>query len=318
MTYRDSPDFTDTILGPISRPSRIEWQSQLSNHGATPIMLNNSETNYRGKFFPRGCRGWIESIEVYVESQHAFPLNIHIRLSPYPNMAPIHYLSPNLPAGWGPGWLTIPFNYFWSYDSLFIILQTGDDAQHWLAYDGEAPYDYYTGLTTVTFTTANRRLWIRVNLKGETAGDVPVSGTLNTIPLPNTMGMLHEYTHDDLDPAQEYTRTIITSPGRMTAFQCCIVKTVGTIVPANVEINWEIDGTIYTDTLAFYLEAVEAAVNIHAPLNFYVIDAVNERWCFAFNFPVSCRQYIRVRFRNTHGAGNSFKIATWQAAEVLR
>lgn len=316
--HPDQPDYSVPSLGPISKESRLSWRSQLSNNGTTPTEISPGPYHYHGKFFPRGCRGFIHELEIYVRNPAVVDDYVHVHFSPEPGMTNVFDVRLTVPALTDPGWITLTIDRFWNYDSLFIWMMVYVAGRVYINYDTGAPRDCYYSTDEENWVPYNRRLWIRVNFEGETAGDVPVSGTLNTIPIPNTMAMLHEFTSGDIDASEPYPRMITDRPGGMTAFQCCISKTVGTITPADIQITWDIDGTLYTDTLDFYLEAVEGVTNIHAPLNFYLINAEDEKWCFAFNFPVPCRQHIQVIFENLAALPNAFKVATWQAAEVLQ
>ena len=75
---------------------------------------------------------------------------------------------------------------FWHYDSIFIWVhecKAGVD----YAYDGRAPPDGYTGVAALSpWTPELRRYYFRMLYTGETAGDVPVSGTLSTVEIPHS------------------------------------------------------------------------------------------------------------------------------------
>jgi hypothetical protein len=54
-----------------------------------------------------------------------------------------------------------------------------------LGYDVGEPFDYYGSTDEVSWEFGNYRYWFRVNMSGETVGDLPVSGTVNTIEVPS-------------------------------------------------------------------------------------------------------------------------------------
>lgn len=205
--HPDQPDYSVPALGPISKESRLSWHSQLSNHGAAAVFRKVTGDYREGKFFPRGCRGFISTIDVY---SFAGPFNddtLRVYISPQPGIGPTYTADITVLAATGAAWRSAIFNKMWNYDSLFVWMVAIDDFCAW-AYDDGAPYDFYTWMpgcgefvTQATceaagceweidtchccWNSGNYRLWIRVNFTGETAGDVPVSGTINTIPIPS-------------------------------------------------------------------------------------------------------------------------------------
>jgi hypothetical protein len=84
-------------------------------------------------------------------------------------------------AAWRGVWL----RKFWNYDSMFIWVSSDDDLYGRLGEDAGAPYDYYESADEVSWSPYQYRFWFRVNVTGETVGDLPVSGTINTIAVPN-------------------------------------------------------------------------------------------------------------------------------------
>jgi hypothetical protein len=82
-------------------------------------------------------------------------------------------------------WRTVTVNRFWNYDSLFIWVSCDSDTYGGLGFDSGTPYDFYNSTDEVSWTFSNYRFWFRVNFSGETVGDLPVSGTVNTIEVPN-------------------------------------------------------------------------------------------------------------------------------------
>lgn len=183
--HPDQPDYSVPSLGPISKESRLEWRSLMWNDGdiedgETPEhFLTGSPL--RGKFFPRGCRGKIERIEIYCMATAGGTLELSI--SPHPGMGQTYTVTITPGVAWA--WQSVDLRQFWNYDSLFIWLSACEwDASY--AYDEVAPHDAHRTLVTpVEWWRQNRRYFIRVVYDAETAGDVPVSGTINNIEIPS-------------------------------------------------------------------------------------------------------------------------------------
>jgi len=81
-------------------------------------------------------------------------------------------------------WVPVDIEEMYDYDSLFIWVYTCDADVSW-AYDAVLPYDGHESTDLgITWEDMAIRPFIRVVYTGETPGDVPVSGIINTIQLP--------------------------------------------------------------------------------------------------------------------------------------
>lgn len=186
MSSPDQPDFSGRSLGPINDSSRLEWQSIIGNNGVTPTSwLNPLHPEIWGKFFPRQMRGFIESIEVYIHDTTGAGGWLVLGISPQPIMGTTEVHTLIIPPGSPDGWYGVDFNYFWNYDALFIEIYSVDANITFGAELGK-PWDAWRSLDGGhSWTSQNGRIWIRVVYKGETCGDVPVSGTVNAVELPS-------------------------------------------------------------------------------------------------------------------------------------
>jgi hypothetical protein len=172
------------VIDKLTQGAYTERQSTLANNGATATMTPSNLTNRRGKFFPRGCRGFIRSIEIYCNNADTASHTFTIKISPMPGMGPVATFTLSVPANSGNGWRSVTVGRFWNYDSLFIWVSSDSDSYGGLGYDAGEPYDFYNSTDEVSWTFGSYRFWFRVNLSGETVGDLPVSGTVNTIEVP--------------------------------------------------------------------------------------------------------------------------------------
>jgi len=185
MSSRDHPDWWEPMGGQNSQDSILErrslvWNDNDIEDGEAPPAFY-SGTPYVGKFFPRGCRGMIEQIQIYCRD--AGVDRITLRYSPHPCLGPLGEVTITPLAGWS--WVSADVEEMWNYDSLFIwVLECVAGADH--AYDTVEPYDgHVSGDTGVTWADLARRPFIRVVYAGETPGDVPVSGTINVVEIPS-------------------------------------------------------------------------------------------------------------------------------------
>lgn len=185
MSTPDHPDWWVPVGGLNSAESVLERRSTIWNdNGVVPPAAPPSSTfgsEYRGKFFTRGCRGKIEQIQVYCRRDAAG--TIELRYSPHPCLGPFDQVTITPGAAWA--WVAVNIEEMWNYDSLFLWLYDVD-ADVWWGYDTALPYDgHYSADAGATWTDTPTRPFIRVIYSGETPGDVPISGIVNNIPIPN-------------------------------------------------------------------------------------------------------------------------------------
>ena len=134
------------------------------------------------KFFPRGCRGVLYTLFVYCKRTSTGILVMHI--SPYPGSGIVLTATVTPGANWG--WASVNIYRMWNYDSMFIWC-TEMDADVSAGYDGTTPNDAYALDANGNVVGLNAiRIYIRAYMIGQTVGDIPVSGTVNNIPIPNS------------------------------------------------------------------------------------------------------------------------------------
>jgi len=107
---------------------------------------------------------------------------ITLRYSPHPCLGPFREAVITPAAAWA--WQPLVIEEMWDYDSLFIWVYECEANVDW-AYDAEEPYDgHESGDAGATWADMAIRPFIRVVYTGETPGDVPVSGIVNTVKVP--------------------------------------------------------------------------------------------------------------------------------------
>jgi len=159
-----------------------ELRRTIANHGTTASYA--SSVLYRGKYFPHGARGFITKIYVKCKNTDSVDHSLTMYVSIAPGLPPLITKIVAVAAGFD-GWFGIEINQLWSYDSIFIVIYN-DDASLQIAYDTGTPYDAWSHPSDYyQLTPATLRYWIKISIYGQTSGDVPVSGTVNTINIPN-------------------------------------------------------------------------------------------------------------------------------------
>lgn len=181
----DTATADNIVIDALTQDAYTEDRRTLSNNGASPTWQAITGANRRGKFFPRGCRGFMDTVDAYCRDNAAAGGTITVYVAPCPGMGYTYTADVTVAPGGAAAWRSATFRQFWNYDSMFVwFVCSNADIQ--FSYDTGTPYDNYVSADSgANFTTTTSRAWIRVNLSGETVGDLPVSGTVNNVPLPN-------------------------------------------------------------------------------------------------------------------------------------
>jgi hypothetical protein len=198
------------VIDKLTQGAYTERRSDIYNHGATATMVANNYTYKRGKFFPRGCRGFLQRVWVYCDNTDTVAHTLTVKFSPAPGMGAVYTVSASVAAGSSAAWRYIDVKKFWNYDSMFIWASFDINAYGRLGYDTGTPYDYYYSTDEATWTPDNYRYWIYVTISGETVGDLPVSGTVNTIGVP---ALSSKYAVSSAYVPQNTETTVLTVKG---------------------------------------------------------------------------------------------------------
>lgn len=174
------------IIDLLEQDAYTEDRRILTNYGVAPSWSAAVSPNCRGKFYPRGARGFIVHVGVYCRDNAAAGGTITVYLSPYIGAGYIYSANVVVPPAGGEAWRNAIFNIMWNYDSLFIYLVCSN-ANTQFAYDADTPYDvHFSSDSGATWTYTTWRLWARVYMTAETCGDIPVSGIVNNIEIPSS------------------------------------------------------------------------------------------------------------------------------------
>jgi hypothetical protein len=169
-------------------------------------------------------------------------------------------------------------------------------------YDTGEPYDGYLFSDVSTISSEqDRRYHIRLDVGVMTVGDVPVSGTINTIAIPSqtTVGSLTVLDAPEID--YDWTDYIYMS-GRLlhVAFFALSDNAANKLCP-----QIEIDGTLVvqpeTCFVTWYLYNVDVGAGLGWSITKY--DTTNHRYCLMCNVPFPIRQKVRFGFYNLGGLG---------------
>ena len=185
-TYIKTLEADNIIIDKLKEGAYIEERRILANNGTSATMQVLGTNIRRGKYFPRGCRGFINHVEVYCDNLDLTDRNIYIYISPQPGMAPIISAELTVPAASSADWRSVAINKYWNYDSLFVWILGETGTYPRAGYDTGSPHDYYYSTDGATWAPGLARWWIRIDMTAQTVGDLTVSGTVNIIKIPSS------------------------------------------------------------------------------------------------------------------------------------
>jgi hypothetical protein len=174
------------VIDKLTVGAYTEDRRTLSNNGASATMVTGNYSQPRGKLFPRGCRGFINTVEVYCNNTDSVAHTLTVYFCVQPGMGRVFTATISVPAGASAAWRSASVQRFWNFDSLFLYVKSDSDSYGAVGSDTGTPYDYYYSSDEIAWAPGSARYWLRVNFTGETVGDLPVSGTLNIIEIPST------------------------------------------------------------------------------------------------------------------------------------
>jgi len=325
MSTPDHPDWWRPVGGSNAIDAVLERRSLISNNGSTPTWRAGHVVISRGKFFSRGMRGWLESVEMYCQDTAAAGGNIIINIAPYPGAGILHTRTIIVPVGGAPAWRATNFRLFWNYDAMFIWWYCVTVAVQY-AYDVELPWDGWRGrLYVYDWLPDPERPWVRANMAGETPGDVPVSGTLNVVPIPNMVSDMDGVTltingpglDDIIESGVAPAGNPILGMGQLTCLMMTLNEILGAVPDTAMEIHIVTDGVDRMYTVAEIRAAISDVVNTPTPISMGIITPATNTYQVSFSLKFPFRTSLRVYVENTALAGNNMTVDAIYAYELL-
>lgn len=226
------------IIDKLTVGAYTERRSTIANNGVTEGWGNCSGGVSRGKFFSCGCRGFINTIDLYCKDNGAAGGTVTVYLSPYIGAGVVYSATVTIPAAGAAAWRSATFNKMWTNASLFIFVY-GSTSDMVVGYDTGSPPDYFLSENSgATWTGGSYRYDFRAIMMGETCGDVPISGTVNNMEIPNIAGA-RQATQLTIPPLSEVYDTIRYGTGKLLI---CIFHALGSGVRSSLWPRIRIDG----------------------------------------------------------------------------
>jgi len=291
MTSRGFPDY----MRPAVQTAFVEGRRALWNDAGS---TDDFDTTIRvGKFFPRGARGFLGSIKAYLKNTDGVSRRAWIKLAIYPG-------APGLAEVWitqdanTTGWASEKLNVWWNYDSLFIYVR-GLDSGLSVGFDTGTPYDSFAyDSATAEWEGETKRRYLRVNVQGQTPGDIPVSGTISVVEILSITSML-KYGEATVGAGKSYdVRPTFGGMGKITNLT---LRTAG-VDPIYVEVHIVVDRTDMSIRVKDILNVLKNKSLTYSPISLNYVDLSLHDYSFSFNYPLSFRKSFRIYVKNTSTA----------------
>jgi hypothetical protein len=196
----------------------------------------------------------------------------------------------NVPEGCD-GWVEGGGGCDWIYDSMFVYV-VAQESDVYIYYDTGQPYDAWKSPDNgMTWQTEDRRYWIRPKLTFLTCGDVPVSGCINTVQVPNTVSQALQTTGVTVPPGGKVYAVDIRATGRLLYALVGVSNiNVGLVIEADDVEVWG-----QAKTFTFYSAAGLSASTPYFSLTKFVTDGISYMLITA---PIPFRRRLRIGFYN--------------------
>lgn len=296
---------TNILVDKLLQGAYVERRSIISNHGGSVSWYAPTGNNREGKFFPRGCRGFITSIDLYCKDAGAAGGTITVYLAPFMGAAYVYSGTVTIGAGATEAWVNADIKKMWKYDSLFIwTLSSTSDMQ--IAYDSGPDDDEWVSIDAeVSWARGLNRFWMRVIHEAETVGDLPISGWVNAYSIEGGFGA--EKVHYEGTVVAGEIKYLVDFVGEGTFIAAALLAS-GTVAAevsgeklflrVQIDDHYVFSATpflAYDSADGFYLRAGSGF-----PMESWVYDTVLGKYGIRFNpsVPIPFRRHLQVYITN--------------------
>lgn len=245
-----------------------------------------------------GARAFIRSLSIGVKnSDTANDKTLIVKFYLWHNTAPLYKTTITVEAGFD-GTKTIYPLIYWNYDMLIVEIENPDTTNVGIYYTPGVTSNYYAFSNTQFNYTISSDLHIQVELRIADAGSIPVSGTVNTIQIPNraTYGSFEQITvpsgKDRIVFSVEgmgVVRFIMIHANGNNAFKVILYADNEGVFTTDIMINERNVWKSYNSTFGFRLVRS---------------DYDTTDWVLAWEIPIEFRQNFFIVIDNILGTGD--------------
>jgi len=174
------------MIDKLSQPAYHSRTDTLFPAGQTGDPVLFRDLGRFGIFYRRGCRGHIEEISIYLKNTDTVEHDVDFALKENPDGG---IVIDNIRVSQAPGttgWVIVPVRRYWSYDSLFIYNKDPYSAALQIGYWDTGEEDGFFMYDEERWYVDFQRSAYRVRISALSIGDLPISGTVNSILVPSS------------------------------------------------------------------------------------------------------------------------------------
>lgn len=169
------------VIDKLTQGAYTPRRVTMSNHGAVATYGYIPATYRSGKFFQRGARGFINTVDCRCSDSGIGGGTFTVYLAPHPYGEVVASATITVPGGAGADWRSATFDIMWASDSLFVFMSASSDDMA-VGEDSGTPYDRIRSTDSgATWYADDKRMWYRVIYKGQTIGEVTIGGGVSIV-----------------------------------------------------------------------------------------------------------------------------------------
>ena len=248
-----------------------------------------------GIFLPRGCRAWIYRITSRFKNVSGVDRTVTFAVSIAPNYPPLYKKEITIPASQTDyAANTWYIQMHWQYESMYVTFKANGDGVYMLGQSNNAGKGGFRDDLThgnLPFAT------ISFLVKPE--GDIPVSGTVNTIQIPNASSCIYSGIVN-ISPESSHVLCNVEGCGYADGLSLHFKGVYDT----KVQIKISVDGNVILDATVYDLSFVMGKIGEGGfPISASEYDNANKFFKLHFNHRFEFRKSFKVEILNNDTAG---------------
>jgi len=308
---------TNIIIDKLTQDATYGKARELAYDGVTTTPSGYVALNLpRAKIFARGAIGMIYRLQAWIKNVSGSAQTLTFHLCNQVGGARLYTGSASVPDATDGlidliyAYTTALKSFWWTYDKLIVEFAANDNLS--IAYGVYASDDgfvYYSGAWYAEYNPV-----VRCRVTGQDVGDLPVSGTLNTIAVPNTVGAISHPANNSINGGTTYELlATIYGAGELCGLNVYTQQNAGsTVTDAAQIIGIVVDGTTYEIKASDVVSVSRSnVVGSAAPFILTHITAASNIYAWAITQKIPFQRSLRIYARNNAASGQ------YMTAEVM-
>jgi len=258
--------------------------------GDTDIDIYSDEW---GLYIPRGCRGYIYRVSPIVKNTSSADRNITIKLSIAPGSPPLVQTTITVSAS-QTSYAIVNYTprIVWNYDSIYISVKADGDGVYLEGLSSKWGCGGFKNTTPQTILPNFELIFL-----AKPVGDIPVSGTVNTIQIPNTVtsGGLTAYYIDPGDSKTLKWEKVGRVQFMLMRFEGVVATNIFVAIYCDDELVW-------AGHLSELYEVLGSTICCGGKMRFQEYDDTNKNYTFILEDVFGFKRKFELRVENNDSA----------------